>query len=169
MNLHFRQPTPERLRKTGKIILMHRREFLSDISLTMAAACTACLAACSKSDSTGTNTNPSNPGGGGGNTAVNFNVALDTQILNVGDYIINGSVIVTRLAAANEIASFSAVSAKCTHQGGTLGFDNSIGKYVCPNHGSQFNPNGSVALGPAATSLKTYTMTLNGNTLNVAG
>ena len=149
---------------------MHRRAFLSDISLTMAAACTACLAACSKGDSTGTTTNPNNPGGGGGNNnTVNFNVTLDSQILNVGDYIINGTVIVTRLAAANEVASFSAVSAKCTHQGGTLGYDNSIGKYVCPNHGSQFNANGTVAVGPAATALKTYTMTLSGTTLNVKG
>jgi cytochrome b6-f complex iron-sulfur subunit len=147
---------------------MHRRAFLSDIGLTMAAACTACLAACSKGDDHGGLTNPNNPPGGGNtNTTVNFNVALDTQILNVGDFVINGTVIVTRLAAANEVASFSAVSAKCTHQGGTLGFDNSIGKYVCPNHGSQFNPNGSVAQGPAAIALKTYTITLNGTTLNI--
>ena len=149
---------------------MHRRAFLSDIGLTMAAACTACLAACSKSNDNGGITNPGNTNGGGvNNNTVNFNVSLDTQILNVGDYVINGTVIVTRLASANDIASFSAVSAKCTHQGGTLGYDNSIGKYVCPNHGSQFNANGTVALGPAATALKTYTITLSGTTLNVKG
>jgi cytochrome b6-f complex iron-sulfur subunit len=149
---------------------MHRRTFLSEVGLTMAAACTACLAACSKSDSTGTTTNPNNPGGGGTTiNAVNFNIALDTQLLNVGDFIYNGSVIVARIAAANEVASFSAVSSKCTHQGGTIGFENSIGKYVCPNHGSEFNPNGSVALGPAATALKAYTITLTGTTLNVKG
>ncbi len=141
---------------------MQRREFLSDISITLAAACAGCLAACSKSSSGG--------GGGGGVTPpanVNITVDLNTEIPSVGNAVIKSGVIIVRLAATNDPASFTAVQAACTHEGTIINFNSSQGIFICPNHGSQFGTAGNVLLGPASSSLKKYTISINGSTMTV--
>ena len=54
-----------------------------------------------------------------------------------------------------------ALSSICTHAGCTVGYSKTRMDLSCPCHGSQFNLNGSVARGPAAFPLKTYTATLD--------
>lgn len=63
-----------------------------------------------------------------------------------------GKVIIARTGEA----SFAAVSAICTHKGGTLGFDDKTKQFACPSHGSRFNTDGSVAKGPAKDPLKSF-------------
>jgi Rieske Fe-S protein len=53
-------------------------------------------------------------------------------------------------------ASFSAVSAICTHKGGTVAYDGKLKLFVCPNHGSKFGSDGANAGGPAKTPLKSF-------------
>ena len=62
----------------------------------------------------------------------------------------SGKVIVAR----TDEATFSAVSAICTHKGATLKYDEKAKLFACPSHGSKFNPDGSNAGGPAKTPLK---------------
>lgn len=62
----------------------------------------------------------------------------------------SGKVIIARTGEA----TFSAVSAVCTHKGATLKYDDKAKLFACPSHGSKFNPDGSNAGGPAKTPLK---------------
>ena len=135
---------------------MQRRKFISDLGFTIAAACTACLAACSKS---GMNT----PGN------VNFNIDLNSDLLTVGSSTVQSGVIVVRLAASNVPASFTAVQVACTHEGTPVNFNVPGDKFICPLHGSEFSTNGVVLMGPAGQNLKKFTVTINGNTLTVTG
>ena len=50
--------------------------------------------------------------------------------------------------------TFAAVSAVCTHKGGTLGYDEKSKLFACPNHGSKFGIDGSNAGGPAKIPVK---------------
>lgn len=45
-------------------------------------------------------------------------------------------------------------SAKCTHLGCEIGWDNKQKVWVCPCHGAEFNAEGTVRKGPAKESLK---------------
>ncbi len=138
---------------------MDRRAFLSDISITVAAACAGCLAACAKDSGAGFPTNPP--------TGVNITVDLNTEITNVGNSVIKQGVIIVRLAATNDLASFTAVQANCTHEGTVIGFNTSQGIFICPNHGSQFSTSGSVLLGPATNNLKKFSISINGSTMTI--
>jgi nitrite reductase/ring-hydroxylating ferredoxin subunit len=61
----------------------------------------------------------------------------------------------TFLIARTGQDSFAVLTATCTHEGCTInGFADS--RFVCPCHGSQFNSDGSVANGPASSSLQRY-------------
>lgn len=144
---------------------MERRNFLSNMGITLAIACTAGLAACSK----GGDTPEPDPGPGGGNGGNKLTVDLKNQLKNVGDYLISGGVVLIRLAADNVPASFSAVTSTCTHMGCTLsGY--SGGKIECGSscgHGSKFNADGSVSNGPATSALTKYTVTISEDTLTV--
>lgn len=146
---------------------MKRTEFLSTLSIGLAAACTGCLAACGKDESPA-------PSGGGIKppvppAGVNFNLDLNTDIKSVGESKTQNGVIVVRLAAGNLVASFTAVQVACTHEGTSIGFNGTQGNFVCPNHGSVFSSTGVVTTGPAVTNLKKYTIAITGSVLTVTG
>lgn len=138
---------------------MRRRQFIESLSAPVFAACAACMAACGKSSSS--------PGVGGG--SANFTVDLTVSLLTVGSSLVQSGVIVVRLAAGNAPSSFSAVQVACTHEGTAINFNAAQNKFICPNHGSTFSTDGTVTLGPASSSLKKYTITINGNAMTVVG
>lgn len=144
---------------------MQRRDFLSDMGITIALACTGCLAACSKSASTPGGTTPPNPPT---NTGFPFTIDLNSQLATVGSSLVKNGVIVVRLDAANDVSSFTAVQVACTHQGTSINYLTSLGHFKCPNHGSEFSTTGSVLLGPATTALKDYKIALSGTTLTIS-
>lgn len=146
---------------------MKRDEFLSTLGIGLAAVCTGCLYGCSKSgdDDGGAPVNPPPPPPS--NVSVTLN--LDNDIRNVGDAKIQSGIIVVRLAAGNVPGSFTAVQSACTHEGFTIAFNANQGRFVCPNHGSQFSTSGAVQLGPATTNLKKYNVAIAGSTLTVTG
>ena len=49
-----------------------------------------------------------------------------------------------------------AVNSHCTHQGCRVNWDGGAKLFTCPCHGSRFNPDGSVANGPAAVPLGSF-------------
>lgn len=139
---------------------MERRIFLQMLGLTAAAACAGCLASCSKSGdgiSVSGNSNPS---------AVSVN--LNTQLLNVGDYLVSNGIIIARLSSGNTPSDFTALSAFCTHQGTIVSYVASQNLFYCPTHGSEFSTSGTVLRGPAAAPLKQYTIQISNNILTVS-
>lgn len=60
--------------------------------------------------------------------------------------------------------SVSALTATCTHEGCDItGFASQ--RFVCPCHGSQFTPSGTVVNGPATTALRAYATTFASGTV----
>jgi Rieske Fe-S protein len=77
--------------------------------------------------------------------------ALDT----VGGAVLVESTAGVFLLARTAANAFTAVEAVCTHEGCTItGTAGQI--YVCPCHGSRYDRNGRVVLGPARSSLRQY-------------
>ena len=67
--------------------------------------------------------------------------------------------------ASNE--SVRALSRRCTHQSCTIGaFSNGVS--TCDCHGSKFNLSGGVVQGPASAPLRSYSTTLEGDTLTIS-
>jgi|ERR1700757_102672 len=131
-----------------------RKEFIEQVGVGAAVLfVAACAGSCTK-----TSSSPSGP------TSVNFTVDVSTgNLATNGGYIIQSGVIVARTSTG----SFVAVSATCTHQGGTLSFSSSGNIFQCPLHGATFNTGGVVTGGPASTNLQVYKTTLSGNSLHV--
>jgi Rieske Fe-S protein len=77
-----------------------------------------------------------------------------------------GSKIVQNILVGNTGSSFFAVSSICTHQGCTVMFS-TLGKIQCPCHGSEFNTNGTVVLGPAILPLQNFQVTKTDNILKI--
>jgi len=143
---------------------MDRKDFISTLGFSVAAVCTGCLAACSKSGGSTTS-----PGGGTPPASVNFSVDLNNQLLNVGDVQVNSGVILARIASGNSASAFTAVQVACTHQGTSINYIAAQNQFVCPLHGSIFSTSGSVIQGPAVSSLKKYAINITGSTLTVTG
>jgi len=79
-----------------------------------------------------------------------------------------GSVIYLGVIIANTGAGgFVALSSACTHAGCTISYNNSAKNFPCSCHGSLFSTTGSVLNGPAATALKSYSVSKSGDILTV--
>jgi len=63
--------------------------------------------------------------------------------------------------------SFAATSAVCTHAGCTVGYSTLGPKLQCPCHGSQYQLDGTVIVGPAVVNLVAYTTAVAGSTVTV--
>jgi cytochrome b6-f complex iron-sulfur subunit len=142
---------------------MHRQEFLSKLGISLAAVCIGCnLASCgSDVKSEDPTPNPPTPG------QTLATVDLNADLKNVGESITTNKIIIVRLTAGNSPASFTAVSVVCTHQGTSINYNPAQGKFICPNHGSQFSTTGSVLLGPAAIPLQEFKVAVTGSSLTV--
>lgn len=146
---------------------MERQEFLAKLGISMAAVCTGCsLVGCgSKNNDPQPGTSETNPPTSGSGSI--FSINLSTDLPTVGSTKIANGVILVRLAADNVASSFTAVQVACTHEGTSINYNTSQGKFICPNHGSQFSNSGAVLLGPAAVALKKYNVAVDGSTLTV--
>lgn len=145
---------------------MEREEFIRSLSMSLAVACAgSCFIACSKSASIAPVT------GGTGGTAL---ASVDVSTLpNLGDQVIKGTVLIFRIAAPNVPASFIATEAVCPHQGGQLKWLEASNFIQCQLHHSEYKTDGTVIQGPQGVAgttrtLKLYTVTLTGTTLNAS-
>lgn len=146
-----------------------RGEFLRSLGLSGAALMAVyCMGTTLTSCSNSSDDPTPNPGPGPGTgTKVDFTLDLtataNADLQGTKAYLIKDNVIVARTGAS----SYVALSKICTHQGTTVEYEAALNRIHCPNHGSNFNTNGSVINGPAASPLKTYSTTLTGTTLRV--
>jgi len=146
---------------------MERNEFLSKLGIGVVAVCAGCaLASCggSKSDNPSPGTPAPTPGSGG----TFLSADLSSELTTIGAAKTGNGIILVRVAAGNIASSFTAVQIACTHEGTSIGYNTGQGIFICPLHGSQFDKNGNVLLGPAAASLKHYTVTITGTALAVS-
>ena len=54
----------------------------------------------------------------------------------------------------NNLEAVIALASTCTHQGCTIAWQEDL--FACPCHGSKFNPDGSVVIGPAEQALEIF-------------
>ncbi len=137
---------------------MDRKDFLKLVGTSFAVITIgSCLDGCKKKS------NSANA------PAVDFTLDLNSSacapLHTNGGYIYNNGVIVARTMSGTYIA----VSQACTHDGVSVVYQGSGNDFYCSAHGSVFSSSGSVTSGPAGSSLKQYTCTLNGTSLRVNG
>jgi Rieske Fe-S protein len=60
-----------------------------------------------------------------------------------------------------------AVDARCTHSGCKVAFNAETQEFVCPCHGSRFEPDGTRISGPARRPLKTYEVLVTENSVSI--
>ncbi|RDC56001.1 Rieske (2Fe-2S) protein [Pedobacter chinensis] len=146
---------------------MERNEFIKSLGLGVALVCTgSCFSGCGKkSDSP----EPNKPGGGPVPPGTGVNVDLNTQILAVGASIVVSGILFIRIASGNTTSSFAATQATCPHQGGSLAFIEANNYIQCSLHSSRYTTAGAILAQPndggTTSALKTYPLTISGNTL----
>ena len=87
------------------------------------------------------------------------NASLNTP----GGFVYNSGVIVAKTIGG----AYIAVSSTCTHEGTTVEYEGASSQFHCPNHGANFQNDGSVKNGPATQPLQKYNTSLTGNSLRV--
>lgn len=142
---------------------MERKAFFSTLGFSAGILFLApAISSCSKSISDSTTSGNTNTGG-----AIDFTLDLTSptysSLNNNGGSVVKDNIIIARTSAG----AFVALSAICTHQGSTIGFESAANRFHCPNHGSNFATDGSVINGPALTALKKYNTQLTGTNLRV--
>ena len=156
-----------------------RRDFIKKASIvTMVGSSAFILEACGGGGGSPTGPDPgdNNGGGnGGGNTGYNYDpntqtITIDitliyTSLQNTGTGIALSSsttfdsrgIIVLRTGSS----SVRALSRRCTHAGSIVNINSSSNNLLCPSHNSIFDLNGNVISGPANSSLKRYSSSIN--------
>jgi cytochrome b6-f complex iron-sulfur subunit len=139
---------------------MDRKEFIKK-SFFLAGAVAGgavLLESCGKQNSTPASSAPT----------LDFTIDISTSQYNAlqhnGNYVYANSVIIARDNSGNFIALYDV----CPHAGCVVQF-NGTSQFPCPCHGSDFDNNGNVISGPAASGLKKYNTTLTGTMLRVYG
>ena len=113
------------------------------------------------SDDTADNGDNNIPPGG---ITVDLTDPAYANLKTVGGYSYKGDIIIIRSTET----VYLALSKICTHQGCFVSYNSSSKDLPCPCHGSKFNTDGAVLNGPAASALKKYSVTQNGNILNIS-
>ena len=114
--------------------------------------------------SSGDDDDDMDPGNGNnGDVMIDLSDSKYSALADVGGFVYVGNIIVIRTGTDQ----FTALSKVCTHQQCTVGYDPGTNELPCPCHNSRFNINGGVLNGPASSPLKKFTVTQNGNILNI--
>lgn len=94
---------------------------------------------------------------------INLTDAKYSSLLPAGGSKVEGEIIIF-----NTGDGFIALSSVCTHQGCQISYDHGSSNLPCPCHGSIFSTTGSVLNGPAASPLKKFAITREGDILTIA-
>ena len=145
---------------------MERKDFLKKVTVggSLLLASPAIFNACSNGtdDSIDDANNNNNDNGGG--IEIDLSSSTFSALASVGGYAYQGNIIIIRSGESQYIA----LSKICTHEGCTVTYNSSTNELPCPCHGSKFSSSGAVLEGPANASLKTYSVSVNGNTLKIS-
>jgi cytochrome b6-f complex iron-sulfur subunit len=141
---------------------MERKDFLKKVAVSgsILLVSPALFNACSKGDDDTTN-EPNNNNGNSGDVVIDLTSSTYAELGKVGGFAYKGDIIIIR-SGENEYVALSKI---CTHQGCTVGYNETTNQLPCPCHGSLYSISGSVLNGPASASLKKYNITISGNNL----
>jgi cytochrome b6-f complex iron-sulfur subunit len=139
---------------------MQRRKFIFKIMAggTIVAAIPLTMS-CEKEDD-----NPSEDGNKSDEIVIDLNDSKYSSLKSSGASVIVNDVIVAN--TGND--QFVALSSVCTHQGCTVGYNESSNNFPCPCHGSVFSTSGNVLNGPASTPLMKYSVQKTGDILKIS-
>lgn len=150
---------------------MNRRDFMNWMGVgAIATSLPVAIAACTpEATEETTATTPEATSAEPTSIAADFTAIGTTAELSEQGYLSDDStfdepVIVIQDPANAE--SLIALSAKCTHAGCAVAWQEDL--FACPCHGSKFNPDGSVAEGPANAPLKAYAAKVEGDSVLVS-
>lgn len=99
-----------------------------------------------------------------GSTIV-IDLAAQTSLTNSGGFLLipEARTFVIHIGNSDDFRAFTSV---CTHEGCDV--DNFSGSRIrCPCHGSQYDSNGAVVIGPAPRALRRFAASRSGNTLTI--
>jgi cytochrome b6-f complex iron-sulfur subunit len=142
---------------------MERKDFIKKFAFGGSILLTAPMifSACSKDE---IQPPEEEPGDGNSNEiVVNLDEAAYADLKNVGGFAYKGDIIIFRTSET----SYLALSKLCTHSQCTITYNHTTGNMPCPCHGSTFTTDGAVTKGPAASNLKKYSVTKDGNLLKI--
>jgi Rieske Fe-S protein len=135
--------------------------------LASSGAVATLLEACNSP--TAPSTAPSLPTVNGTQTASGITVTVDSSspLASVGSAALVQTSVGDFLVAHVSQDTYSAMTAICTHETCTItGFQNQT--FVCPCHGSTFDTNGRVLMGPATASLRQYATQFSSGVLTIS-
>ena len=143
---------------------MNRREVVQKFLIggTVLLVVPSVLENCSKSPVMNPGTNPGNNPPAGSSINLDLSLAQNSSLSNPGS-----SKIVQNILVINTGTKIVALSAICTHQGCTVGYNPGAGDIECPCHGSTFTLSGNVTNGPAFSPLRSYPVSQTGNILTI--
>ena len=144
---------------------MNRREVVNKFLLggTVLVLVPSVLTSCSKDTTTNPGTNPGKNPPSGTSIVLDLSLAENATLKSTGN-----SKIVQNILIINTGTTIVALSAICTHQGCTVGYNSGAGDVECPCHGSVFSTTGSVINGPASSPLHLYPVSQTGNILTIS-
>ncbi len=140
---------------------MNRKEFMKKMAIGGSILFTApvLITSCGGDDES------DEPDGGNGSSNNEIEIDLENNayasLSSIGGFAYNGNIIIFR----TDEETYRALSKVCTHQQCTVSYNHSRMELLCPCHGSVFSVEGNVIEGPAPTSLKSYTVKIEGNKL----
>lgn len=142
---------------------MERKEFVKRFAIGGSILMTApvLFSGCSEDDDPIID---NGPGGGGQDLTIDLSSPAFAALGTVGGYAYSGNIIIIRLSESQYVA----LSKLCTHQNCEVAYSKAEGRIVCPYHGSKFETSGAVHTGPASIALKSYTVTVSGNSLKIS-
>ncbi|HBE41656.1 MAG TPA: hypothetical protein DDW27_10720 [Bacteroidales bacterium] len=143
---------------------MNRRDLIRKVVLgsTAMAVLPSAITGCSEKDD-------NDDGNGGGKPSEKLTLDLTNQtyaaLNSAGGFVIIAAKEIIVVNTGNNV--FIALSSKCTHDGCSVTYNAANKNFPCPCHQSLFASTGAVINGPAATALKSYTITKAGNILTI--
>ncbi len=149
------------INQTLELKLMERKNFIKQFALGGSILLTAPVLfnSCSEDD----DMEPTNNNNSGNEITVDLTSTTYATLGTVGGYAYKGDIIIFRTGET----SYMALSKICTHQGCTVTYSHDNGNIPCACHGSLFNTGGTVLQGPAASNLKKYTVSKDGDILTI--
>jgi cytochrome b6-f complex iron-sulfur subunit len=134
---------------------MERSEFLKLLGAGTLLASTTCLESCSNK---GVDPAPASL-----DFTVDLTLSENAALNSVGGSLAKNGVIIARLSSIE----FTALWRSCTHEGTAVNYQVAQQNFLCPNHQSKFDKNGTALNGPATVALRKYNTSLTGTSLRV--
>jgi cytochrome b6-f complex iron-sulfur subunit len=134
---------------------MERSEFLKLLGTGTLLACASCLESCSN--------NSIDPAPASLDFTIDLTLPENVALNSANGSLVKNGVIIARLSTSE----FTALWRSCTHQGTAVNYQPSQQNFLCPNHQSKFDKNGSALNGPATIALRKYNTALTGSSLRV--